>query len=116
MALQDRKEGNTVVLPAQDAEAKTSDSLKVTQIVIEQEPRFLFPSHLCFLGPNTEHLLESGQSSLALFYSKPPNAGVAFGGFTACANLSRTLLTLSLSGNRLFPLLCPASHVAWELD
>lgn len=69
-----------MVLPAQDAEAKTSDSLKVTQIVIEQEPRFLFPSHLCFLGPNTEHLLESGQSSRALLYSRTPNAGVALEG------------------------------------
>lgn len=37
--------------------------LKVTQIVIEQSPGFLFPNHLCFLGPNNEHLLECGQSS-----------------------------------------------------
>lgn len=33
------RECNTMVLPAQDAEAKTSDSLKVTQIVIDQEPK-----------------------------------------------------------------------------
>lgn len=37
--------------------------LKVTRIVIEQSPGFLFPNHLCFLGPNNEHLLECGQSS-----------------------------------------------------
>lgn len=37
--------------------------LKVTQRVTEQSPGFLFPSHLCFLGPNNEHLLECGQSS-----------------------------------------------------
>lgn len=104
------------VLPAQGAKAKMrSDSLKVTQVVVEQEPRLPVSKSPVFPGTNTEHLLESGQSSLALFYSRPPECRGCIGGFMARAKLSRTVLTLGLSGNRLFPLLSPASRVAREL-
>lgn len=49
-----------------------------------------------------------------------PNAGLAFGGFMACAGRwgggpLRCSFNCSRSGNRLFPLLSAASHVAWEL-